>query len=134
MRKWVAGLTLLAALTVRHVLLAYWPGLLTMSLFWGLLLLTLLIRGGSILFLFPGLLSNAIAVLANGGFMPVFGYGSIEYDGFHIEGTPETAFPRLCDRFGGASIGDFLIFAAFIAFIVHWIVLKCLPNNNPTRA
>ena len=56
--------------------------------------------------------------------MPVFGMEVIGDDGRHIAGTVDTSLQFLCDRFWGASIGDFLITGGLLIYfiIVFWLI------------
>ena len=57
---------------------------------------------------FLGGFSNGVAVIANGGFMPVVGQEVAS--GIHIPATERTALPWLIDRFWyGVSVGDLIV-------------------------
>jgi hypothetical protein len=69
--------------------------------------------------LVPGLLCNAAATLANEGTMPVFNCAdTIKLTGFHVRGQPNHRLQCLCDKYAGASIGDFLILGALVGSVV----------------
>lgn len=72
------------------------------------------------LLVFVGAACNAVATIENGGKMPVLGkYGSPV--SVWRAARPGDHALILCDRFGGFSIGDVLIGAAFILGIVLWL-------------
>jgi hypothetical protein len=75
-----------------------------------------LIVGLSILV--AGVILNTVALVSNGGKMPVIGHTTRAADSFHVNNPPRVTFPVLVDRYDGIfggkkSIGDFLIAGGF---------------------
>lgn len=87
----------------------YHPGLLFCCLFWfAAISFNIEVRQWWVT---PGLLSNAIATIVNGGFMPSSHAVPHIDAGIYIDLTPDSNLPYLCDYFDGISVGDFLILA-----------------------
>lgn len=112
---------LLAAITALLMRVFVWtePSLAVAILFWGVFLVSII--GVRNLYLLPGIGCNAVATLANGGAMPVFGVEAESLTGIHIPGGSDTQLAFLCDIFWGASIGDFLILCALVFYGVRLI-------------
>jgi hypothetical protein len=111
---------LMVGLVIRFAWYRRRPSILACAVFWTLMAIGCAIGPA---WLLPGLLCNAAATLANGGYMPVY---RKKYDwepsGIHIRGKRSHRLQMLCDRFAGASIGDFLIFGAMIIqFAYHML-------------
>lgn len=68
-----------------------------------------------------GLLCNAVVTIANGGKMPVIGWGSGTVLSVWRPAQPGDRFLMLCDRFWGFSIGDFMIIAGMLLMFFHWL-------------
>jgi hypothetical protein len=102
-----------------RIAMSFFPSLPLCCLFWATIA-TANILAAYYLWL-PGLACNAAAMIANGGFMPVFGE-KVTPGGAHIQGTPDAALQILCDQFWGFSIGDFLLFAALALTAVRSFV------------
>jgi hypothetical protein len=107
----------------------YSPTFLWCTVFWSYMFVGVLLRG-QLLFV-PGIASNALATLFNDGKMPVFGVTEVTPGGVHVLGTPASALPFLCDRFAGASIGDFMLLAAILLeFVVRFGQHKKAPSTK----
>lgn len=65
---------------------------------------------------------NALATLANGGFMPV--EGKTDFTSLWAPMTADCKLYWLCDVFGGASIGDFFILTCLAGFFINWTLEK----------
>ena len=77
-------------------------------------------------------LSNKVTRIANGGYMPVLGLD--EAAGHWVPLTDSSRLPWLADRFWGASIGDFLVDAALLWFIIAllvWVIMWLLRRKKP---
>lgn len=123
----------LVALTLRAIWQSY-PGIFPCLLFWGYHKFgdPIFIRGLSLrrrvlhLFAFIGATLNAIATLANGGYMPVLGKVAEGREvSVWVPLTSASHLPALCDIYrGGTSLGDLLIFFALAGFLLNWICEK----------
>lgn len=69
-----------------------------------------------------GAASNALVTIANGGYMPCISNTSAK--DIWIDAKPDHLFLFLCDRFGGFSVGDFLIFSGLLAGIFLYALSK----------
>lgn len=79
-----------------------------------------------------GILTNATAILVNGGSMPVFGMEKA-HGVWHPVGETDRLL-WLADRFGGASVGDIILGIAAGAALIVWAgtgVLRSLKRPNP---
>lgn len=65
-----------------------------------------------------GAIGNAVATIANGGYMPVL--GKSEATSVWVPLTEASRMQWLCDIYGGASLGDFFIAAALLGLFVNW--------------
>jgi hypothetical protein len=114
---------------VAMVFRALWenyPGILFCCAFWATMVLwNALLRQW---LFFPGALSNAAATIANGGFMP--SGGDNPHTGVYIALTADSNLPYLCDRFAGASIGDFLLLAAILVVVAKLVAGRMLKSRR----
>ena len=119
----------LIAIGLRMLLQAF-PGLPTCTLFWAYLkfgdpvfLPRLTPRRRALHFIaFIGSTMNAIAMLANGGCMPVLGKTTTNYAWAPL--TAHSRFVFLCDIHSGSSLGDFFIIIALAGFLLNWLLEK----------
>ena len=120
---WLGWAALFAALGIRSATWDY-SMLWTCVLFWGLVIFFDAVCGWWAMI--PGALCNAIAMLANGGRMPVFD-PRYEPAGWHVAGTADTNLPFLCDHgfLFGSSVGDILITVAIVVYSSLWLARQC---------
>lgn len=71
-----------------------------------------------------GALCNLVAVVANGGYMPVLDYDPSGAPTWWVPLTAESRLPWLCDIYWGSSIGDGFIAASVLAAVGRWCVRK----------
>lgn len=128
--KQYATLLLFAAMGLRGVTgMVDYCDIWVAGAFWGAFLVWNWIRYP---FFLPGAVSNAIAMMANGGHMPVLTDDPklfneyVQLEGWHVLGTDATKFQLLCDRFhipgiGIASIGDMLLFSTVVLAGGLWL-------------
>lgn len=125
--KLVAIFLILIAVAIR-IPMDYWPSVYSAGVFWVCIIFGQVIFGNYLLV--PGMTCNAAAMLANDGFMPVYG-SDVPNPGIHIVGTSDAALQFLCDRFAGFSVGDFLLTVAFL-----WMATNTFrrPKTQPATA
>ena len=129
--KSIGSLLILAGIIIRF---AYWqrhPSLLSASIFWGVILAGFIIIGiaeRSSFKVLPraGVISgaalNAVCILSNGGFMPTSGETSHSVWVTSNSTTHNLLF--LSDRYGGVSIGDFIIFGSLLMLLGYWLTQR----------
>jgi hypothetical protein len=119
MRVGIALALLLISIAFRSSM-ELWPEFLFCFGFWAAALVSNVLLYNFLLL--PGMSCNAIAMLTNGGVMPVYGQ-EISAPGVHVQGTAEASLPFLCDWLpGGFSPGDVLILLALIWMIARYFV------------
>jgi hypothetical protein len=76
----------------------------------------------------PGVLCNAIAMLSNGGRMPVFGsFHEGTVTGWHVAASVDTKLSFLCDYdfLYWASVGDILMVGSGVVYFGLWFARQC---------
>lgn len=110
-----------------------YPGLLMASLFWAWVLV---FNGWSFkkkprwwkAIVLIGALSNALVVLANGGYMPVTNLDN--QISLWVPATDKHTLLFLADRYIGWSLGDFFILTGLGIGLVQWGIGKIRRGNN----
>jgi hypothetical protein len=126
MRRPILGIIFLGvSLAIR---VNFEPNVFSCVIFWSLNLGSQLLWGNY--FLAPGIICNALAMIMNGGYMPVFGQDLNGIHGDYIAGNDQTALPLLCDRFNGASVGDILLGLGVLYWLTMFLLLPWMRSRS----